>query len=606
MKKIILLLIFIGSFLNNVMAQLGINKDDALEISNINGSVSNNMMRKIWLYRNKDGNDWFSASLHDGIAVDVSFLQPQVNTRTWWQRDPRNEIQSWGTRNLTFMTLKGGKLGVGTTDPKTPLDIQSLQSGWIMSSRATAVAAGEINGLKFYSGAPDEDKWAGVASVSENLTSTKTGLSLYSGMAERVRISGDGKVGIGTTDPKVQLDIQSSQNGWMMSSRVIAGALGEINGLKFYSGYPGEDKWAGIASVAESLYSNKTGLSLYSGMAERIRISADGKVGIGTSNPLTGLQLGNIGSEITAKQITIPGVYNFERVKIGQIGNGNSELEFINHSGINTSYGMKLTTNVDNGGYGLQFKYAGSESSYESLKYKTGMILGITGNVGIGTVSPKAVLDVAKYVSSGELGTVLSRMPEGDQEGMGTYLGVKGYETQFSNYNGKTFALEHGFYGLVNSSISFYRGGSKTGGFMTFSTNENTEQMRIDGAGNVGIGIINPTEKLTVNGKIKANEIRVNGAGAPDYVFEDGYKVETLQALESYIKTNKHLPEVPSAKEFERDGMAIGEMNKLLLKKIEELTLHLIEKDKQYNGLLGDVKKQEERIRLLEKRLGKL
>lgn len=111
---------------------------------------------------------------------------------------------------------------------------------------------------------------------------------------------------------------------------------------------------------------------------------------------------------------------------------------------------------------------------------------------------------------------------------------------------------------------------------------------------------------LSVNGRIKAKEVRVDGTGAPDYVFEENYQNLTLPALESYIKANKHLPEVPSAKELERDGMAIGEMNKLLLKKIEELTLHLIEKDKQYKGLLGNVKKQDERIRLLEKRLRKL
>jgi len=228
-----------------------------------------------------------------------------------------------------------------------------------------------------------------------------------------------------------------------------------------------------------------------------------------------------------------------------------------------------------------------------------------TNNIGIGTASPRALLDVAKYVSSGSLGTVLSRMPEDDVTGTGTYLGVKSYETQFTSYNGKTFALEHSFYGQTNSSISFYRGGDRQGGFIAFCTNNNTEKMRIDPWGNVGIGLTNPTEMLTVNGKVKAKEIKVDGAGAPDYVFEDSYKVATLNELESYIKANKHLPEVPSAKEFERDGIAIGEMNKLLLKKIEELTLHLIEKDKQYNGLLGDVKKQNERIRLLEKKLDK-
>ena len=103
--------------------------------------------------------------------------------------------------------------------------------------------------------------------------------------------------------------------------------------------------------------------------------------------------------------------------------------------------------------------------------------------------------------------------------------------------------------------------------------------------GNVGIGMANPTEKLTVNGKIKANEIRVDGAGAPDYVFEESYKAASLEEVESYIKRNKHLPEVPSAKEFERDGMAVGEMNKLLLKKIEELTLHVIEMNKRVEKL---------------------
>ncbi len=118
--------------------------------------------------------------------------------------------------------------------------------------------------------------------------------------------------------------------------------------------------------------------------------------------------------------------------------------------------------------------------------------------------------------------------------------------------------------------------------------------MSIRSNGNIGIGIMQPMERLSVNGKIKASEIRVDGAGAPDYVFDESYKVPTLAEVESYIKINKHLPEVPSAKEFERDGMAVGEMNKLLLKKIEELTLHLIEKDKT----LRDV---QERLLKLEK-----
>jgi len=237
-----------------------------------------------------------------------------------------------------------------------------------------------------------------------------------------------------------------------------------------------------------------------------------------------------------------------------------------------------------------------------SLQDVTAVSNTTTNNIGIGTASPRALLDVAKYVSSGSLGTVFSRMPEGDVTGTGTYLGVKAYETQFTSYNGKTFALEHSFYGQTNSSISFYRGGDRQGGFIAFSTNNNTEKMRIDPWGNVGIGLTNPTEMLTVNGKVKAKEIKVDGAGAPDYVFEDSYKVATLEELESYIKANKHLPEIPSAKEFERDGIAVGEMNKLLLKKIEELTLHLIEKDKTLKEQLKINKDFETRLLNLEQR----
>jgi hypothetical protein len=99
--------------------------------------------------------------------------------------------------------------------------------------------------------------------------------------------------------------------------------------------------------------------------------------------------------------------------------------------------------------------------------------------------------------------------------------------------------------------------------------------------GNVGIGTATPREKLSVNGNIRAKEVKVESINWPDYVFEEGYDIGTLKGLESYIKTNKHLPEMPSAKEVETNGLAVSEMLKLQQKKIEELTLHLIELSKK-------------------------
>ncbi|NMN37159.1 hypothetical protein [Pedobacter sp. SG918] len=100
--------------------------------------------------------------------------------------------------------------------------------------------------------------------------------------------------------------------------------------------------------------------------------------------------------------------------------------------------------------------------------------------------------------------------------------------------------------------------------------------------GNLGLGTTDTKGfKLAVNGKIRAHEIKVEATNWPDYVFEEGYKVETLEGLESYIKVNKHLPDIPDAKEVKENGVELGEMNKLLLKKIEELTLYVIELKKE-------------------------
>lgn len=99
--------------------------------------------------------------------------------------------------------------------------------------------------------------------------------------------------------------------------------------------------------------------------------------------------------------------------------------------------------------------------------------------------------------------------------------------------------------------------------------------------GFVGIGTTNPQEALSVNGNIRAKQVKVETTNWPDYVFEKSYTPATLQSIEQYIKLNKHLPEIPSATEVEKNGLNLGEMNAKLLKKIEEITLHLIDQNKK-------------------------
>ena len=225
------------------------------------------------------------------------------------------------------------------------------------------------------------------------------------------------------------------------------------------------------------------------------------------------------------------------------------------------------------------------------------------GNIGVGTTNPRAHLDVAKHLSENQIGTIFGRLPEGDTIGSGTFLGVRGYATQGpDDYNVKSFSIVHDFYGQTNSSVNFYRGGSILGGFITFNTSDNTEKMRIWSNGNVGIGTTNPTSKLTVAGNIASREVKVTVDAGADFVFEKDYDLPSLESVDKFIKENKHLPEIASAQEMQKDGINLSEMNIKLLQKIEELTLYVIEMKKENEFLKNNQKVLEKRIDKIEKK----
>lgn len=104
-------------------------------------------------------------------------------------------------------------------------------------------------------------------------------------------------------------------------------------------------------------------------------------------------------------------------------------------------------------------------------------------------------------------------------------------------------------------------------------------------SGNVGIGKLNPTEALEVNGTIKAKEIIVTNDGWADYVFDKNYNLKNLNQVEDFIKINHHLPDIPSSSQLSQTGLPVSEILKLQMQKIEELTLYLIQQDKKITNL---------------------
>ncbi len=101
--------------------------------------------------------------------------------------------------------------------------------------------------------------------------------------------------------------------------------------------------------------------------------------------------------------------------------------------------------------------------------------------------------------------------------------------------------------------------------------------------------------KVTQNGYLYARQIEVQATGSfPDYVFDEDYELRSLDDVNDYIQQNHHLPDVPSAKEVKENGHNLGEMDKVLLRKIEELTLYILELKEKNEELESRLIKLEE------------
>ena len=157
----------------------------------------------------------------------------------------------------------------------------------------------------------------------------------------------------------------------------------------------------------------------------------------------------------------------------------------------------------------------------------------------------------------------------------------------FNNGGGKT--IKAGYASNIGMSpstgdiyIGNFNGSTSTTDYGAIAGYQNC--MYIKQNGNIGIGTTNPTYKLAVKGTIRTNEVIVE-TGWADYVFEKDYKLPSLREVDQYIKNNKHLPEIPSAQEIQNNGLSVGEIQTKMMQKIEELTLYVIELQKQIDEL---------------------
>lgn len=386
-------------------------------------------------------------------------------------------------------------------------------------------------------------------------------------------------VGIGTTTPAARLDIKTTSNYVTQFNGASPMYLGLFES-DVYRGYLGS--YSGAAEDVDfgTGAGNTLGkLHLTIQAVPKLTVGADGKIGIGTTNPAYNLHLsnGDLFVESSVGKIILGYNSGGSQWRLGTTGAG-ADMRWYTYNGT-------------------------TETPIHYFQQN--------GNVGIGTGIPVPIgrLEVRGIGTTSSTNTFVLRSSSGD-----TLMRVRDDGRIGIGYNGTTYGRT---INLGGTGINLYTSNEAAFGGAIFPTdtslvlwsnsNSNNYLVLQPSWGNTGIGTYTPNAKfhlngaqlignnsariatgfaLSVDGKVIAENFTTLDSGSwPDYVFENDYKLPSLAEVQQFIEKNKHLPNVPSAAQIEKEGINLGEMNKKLMEKVEELTLYIIEMDKRIKEL---------------------
>jgi hypothetical protein len=240
----------------------------------------------------------------------------------------------------------------------------------------------------------------------------------------------------------------------------------------------------------------------------------------------------------------------------------------------------------------MEYGYIGGGATSFVNYQSPWMVFLPSGNIGIGTENPTSKLHVE--------GTVAAK---------GIYINntnsIDGRMRSYLRYPGDALIIGNPEGSVKDCVLDFLPGGidgktlnSRLNMYVATGKGVYSKKIQIDATtssffngGNVGIGTEDPQSKLDVRGKVTASEIEIKVLSGADFVFEPDYALKPLSEVETFVRENKHLPEIPSEKQMQEDGLNVNEMQIKLLQKIEELTLYIIdlkkENEKQNLIILG-------------------
>ena len=539
----------------------------------------------------------------------------------------------------TFPT--SGSAGVGTTTPSSSslLEIKSTTKGLLiprmLAKQRTAIASPAeglmvyqtdgTKGFYYYSGTA----WVAIAGGSTETdpqvgTITTGKIPRWDGTALSTGSVYDDGSNIGvaiTADAKYRVNSRTSAYGAAFDVTGKSALRGESNGYSgftnnvFATGYLGVKKPSGIYSILTDGFSNSEldhlgvfGVKEYdttqgAGVYGWTRGGAQynyGTMGVSTSNTganyavygkSTGSAPANFGVLAKAENANVNyGISANVHTSAGQFGYavyGQATGSGTNHAGyfsghVNISNDNEALTITGTSPY-IQVKNNNNNIGYLQA-YNSDYILATNsennGNLVFGTKA----LNRMYINSNGNIAVNNSAITgQFNIKGNGEVLNVNGTDPliQFTSGTNK------GYVRSLGNNMLFAVNSGNTSGKLQFLT-KNKTRMTIGADGRIAIGDdakFAAGYLLSVQGKIIAEELLVQlNESWPDYVFSDDYKLMNFEQLKSYITTNNHLPNIPSAEKM-KDGINVGEMNKLLTEKVEELTLYILQMHEEIEQL---------------------
>ncbi|HPN68553.1 MAG TPA: hypothetical protein PLZ32_03515 [Saprospiraceae bacterium] len=484
----------------------------------------------------------------------------------------------------------GQSVGIGTNNPDTSamLHVSSSSKGFLMPrmkgivrssmtdpaiglmvyQTSTEVSPPSSPGLYYFDSSGPLGAWERLAKASE-LTGLGNASWSISGNNQYSSVSGN--VGIGSATPNSKLHVAGNTliDGGNLT---IDDPFGTIffktsNSNKAFV----QMRDANFDFKLGTIAFNTTGKIIFETQSvPRMTVLPNGNVGVGISNPVEKLHVG--GDLLASGRIDADGV--IEGAGLSSLGSfyvngtsllqgavtGNGSASFSGNINSNTSMSINDPSAI------LSLKSGGDDKGFVQLS---------GDNLRIGTFS------------ANPSGKVVIRTGGGDHISIDAGGDLVTDAHIRSNRGGQAIRLDG-----TNPNIGFYQNGTYHGFISQSGANlfvgVNNGKLQLDGT-QVAIGSVQSTAdayKLAVDGSIICQELKVELVGNwPDYVFADDYDLKPISQLKSFITENKHLPNVPSAKEVSQSGVHVGEMQKKLLEKVEELTLYIIKQQEQIDVL---------------------